>query len=530
MRQFQRHITRTLVLILALSLWGCSSTPDDDPTPAESMDAGTLPDVGTPNVDMGPDVNAPQRPEGPWIAHQFEDYTLGPFEERQPCVTWKLNNERALYVRGVTLYNEGAWHHSNWFVVPDDMFTGEDGYFKCSDRGFEELAAAIAGTVLYAQSTQAVLETQELPEGVVIKIPPNHRIVAGTHLLNLSAREVTTSGRMTLDLVHPKDVKTVVAPFRLGYWDLNIPASSESRHTGECPMSETYGQASGRAFDMKLYYVLPHYHALGNYFRLEIMGGPNDGEEIIEVSGFNAEANGVVFDPPIDLTGATGLRVTCGYNNNTNSDVGWGIGDQEMCEFLGLADTAVMMDGGVDVHNSEGTMVDGVLEFVSPCETLAVPKNAKQSLPEQEEIEAELYKPESSDEDRSLPPAETCKDSDPDTEPELPATLESIRENVFVSGCTFNACHGGAASAHGLDLTVNNLREMLVDQPSKMQPDLNLVTAGKPEESWLYHVISRCEPMAEDGVAPHMPLNAPELIEDPLVAKIRQWILDGATD
>ena len=133
-------------------------------------------------------------------------------------------------------------------------------------------------------------------------------------------------------------------------------------------MAEPYQVAAGQPFDMKLYYVLPHYHALGNYFRLEIMGGPNDGQEILTLEGFNAEANGVVFDPPIDLTGADGLRVTCGYQNPTGVEVEWGIGDQEMCEFLGLADEKVMMDGGVDIHNAEGSMVDGVMSFVSPCD------------------------------------------------------------------------------------------------------------------------------------------------------------------
>ena len=515
---------RTVLWMLAtLCLLGCGGDDAGDKPASEAADAAAA------GCEANPDqAGCPQ--QGELITHQFPDYTLKKFQEVSPCVAWTLNNKQALYVRGVTLSNQGAFHHSNWFVVPDSMVQGKDGYFKCKDRKFDEVGSAIAGTVLYAQSTQAHLETQRMPAGVVIKIPPNHRIVGSAHLLNLSSKGKVTTARMSLELLHPRDVKTVVAPFRLGYWDLQIPAKKQSRHTGECPMNTAYKNWLGRPLDMKLYYVLPHYHALGNYFRLEIMGGPDDGKAIVELSGFNAEANGVVFDPPIDLTGADGLRVTCGYNNITDKKVGWGIGDQEMCEFLGLADTGVMMDGGVHKHNPAETVTDGIVQYTSSCDAIAVPKNAKQSMPTEQEIAGELYKPTTQSGDEGLKPTDACKDADPKAAAHQPATLKSVRETVFVPSCSYNACHGGSAAHGGLDLTATNLREALVGKASKGRPEMALVTPGKPEESWLYHVLSRCKPQGAKAVAAHMPLNAPELLEDALVAKVRQWIADGAKD
>mgnify|MGYP002885729487 CR=1 FL=1 len=492
-----------------------------------SLDASATIDA---SVSSAPDASAETGSETQ-VIRQFDNFDLTPFEETQPCVTWTLNNEKSLYVNTVTLSNRGAFHHSNWFVVPEDMYSGPDGFFDCDDRGFDELSSAVSGAVLFAQSTQSILEAQDLPEGVVIKIPPRHRVVAGVHLLNLSSRSMTTSMRMTLDLLHPQDVRVVAAPFRLGYGDLHIPPGGQSRHTGECPMAENYEAAAGREFDMKLYYILPHYHALGDYFRLEVMGGPNDGMVIHEMVGFNAEANGRSFDPPIDLTGADGLRLTCGYNNLTTEEVGWGIGDQEMCEFLGLADTGVMVDGWVRDHNFEGIEADGVISYVSPCTTQAVPKNEAQTMPTAEEIASPLYRPASDADDPDVVPVDECLDTPLDAVATLAPTLSNIREGILSSGCNYSSCHAGGTSAANLDLTTADLHSRLVDVSSVAQPDMVLVKPGSPDESWLYQLVSKCVPSASDGsTSAHMPLNSPTLMDPGLVATIRDWISAGAPE
>ena len=61
----------------------------------------------------------PVDPDRATVTHSFGSLHLEAFEERQPCGSWTLHNEEAIYVNVVTLANEGAWHHSNWFVVPE---------------------------------------------------------------------------------------------------------------------------------------------------------------------------------------------------------------------------------------------------------------------------------------------------------------------------------------------------------------------------------------------------------------------------
>jgi hypothetical protein len=467
------------------------------------------------------------------LTHNFGDFTLAPFREiASQCVAWTLNNEEPLYVNKVTLANGGAYHHSNWFVVPESLYPGPDGFFNCAERGFDEVASAVSGTVIFAQSTQSVAEHQQFTPGAVIKIPPRHKIVSGVHLLNLQNREHTTFLRMSLGLVHPRNVEIILAPFRLTYYSLDVPPRSEARFTTDCHLASLFEPVARRPFDLKLYWVLPHYHELGNYFRVEVMGGPLDGHVIHGIDSFNAEPNGKALDPPLDLTGSTGLRLTCGFRNPRDQRVGWGIGDQEMCVMLGLADSDVLMDAFAAGDNIVDGVVDGIVRNHGACTGIAFPRNAAQTLPSEAERAGPLYVPESLASDAGLPPVPECADTPELALAEPPATLTSIRETIFRGSCTFSACHDGVAPVAGLDLASDDVHDNLLNHVVIFaDTQLPLVAPGDPDGSWLMHLLSRCDPTDDRGtVLAHMPRNSPTLLPPELVAKVRDWILTGAQD
>lgn len=467
------------------------------------------------------------------LTHSFGDITLNPNQEiASQCVAWSLNNDEAIYVNQVTLSNGGAFHHSNWFVVPETLYPGPDGFFRCRDRDFDELASAVSGTVIFAQSTQSLAETQALARGAVIKIPPRHKIVAGVHMLNLQNREHTTNLRMSLGLVHPSDVAVVLAPFRLTYYTLDIPAQSEARFVTDCNLTEPFQTVAKRPLDLKLYWVLPHYHELGNYFSVEILGGAKDGEVIHSLDTFNAEPNGKALDPPLDLGGATGLRLTCGFSNPRDRSVGWGIGDQEMCVMLGLADSEVLMDGFMIGENFVDGEVDGIVMNHGECAVIGIPRHERQTLPTDEERRGPLYVPEQLPDDVELPPVPECVDTPELVLAEQPATLTSLRESVFRGSCTFAACHDSVAPASGLDLAAEEVLDNLLEhQVVSAQTDKPLISPGDPDESWLMDVLSKCEPTDDAGTAVnHMPRNSPTLLPAEVVAKFRDWIAAGAQD
>lgn len=523
---------RSFIPFLAFCAIGCSNDPDqttpdagtDTSAPDTSVDGAMTPDDA---AQTGDDQGTTTAAE-PVLVHNFGSRTLAGGAEEQPCVQWSFHNDRPLYVNTVTLSNDGAFHHSNWLVVPETSFVGDDGYFDCDSRGYSEVNAAIQGTVLFAQSTQSREEVQDLADGVAIKIPPYAKVIGGLHMLNISTEERTTDLRMRIDILHPRDVETVVTPFRLSYYDLNIAPNGETRLSSTCDLAAPYQAFTGSPLDMKLHWALPHYHELGNYFRLEVVGGPLDGQNLFELEGFNAEANGVSFSPAIDLTGATGLRFTCGYNNPRDEPVHWGIGNQEMCVMLGLVEGDALFDAGVNSGDMiTGTDADGRELHEGPCTVTMLPKNANQAMPSDEEIAAPLYAPPSDEDPNVVTVVPECEDT-PDAEPaKFAPTLSTIKGAIFVPSCAYSSCHDAVNPAFGLDLVSDGLHDRLLAHQVQHDTTMPLIDPGNADGSWLYHMMSDCEPAA--GVTP-MPRNAPNLLEPGLVATVREWIDGGAAD
>ena len=230
-----------------------------------------------------------------------------------------------------------------------------------------------------------------------------------------------------------------------------IAPGTQERYAIECDMKSAFEEATGKPFDMQLHWVLPHTHDLGNHFRVEIAGGERDGEVLHRLDTYNADANGLLLDPPLDLDEADGLRVICGFRNPTEESVGWGIGDQEMCVMLGLADTEIMMDLAVNKTLNEEEADEGFALSTGDCEILAVPRNAAQSLPDGREIAGDLYIPPTAPSDEGLPVVPPCVDTPAQTPIAESVTLDSLKDDIFSPRCNFLACHGALNPAAGLD-------------------------------------------------------------------------------
>jgi len=287
------------------------------------------------------------------------------------CQSWTLDNDTELFVNAVELVQNEASHHSNWTFVPEDRFDGPDGVWPCDERGYDQLSAALAGGVLYAQSTQAAKEVQKFPDGAVVRIPARARVIGDVHLLNPTDNPISGRAEMTLYSLDASAVRVRLAPFHMTYDGLDIPPRSTSRFTGECDLSDSFDSAVGTPLEMTLYYALPHTHALGTRFFFEVVGGPDDRRSLLDVDGFNSEARGRLYDPPLDLDGATGLRFGCEFENPRDESVGWGFGDQEMCEMLGFAEMDLVFESRVEEAVADGT--DGETQlFTGSCSTLAI--------------------------------------------------------------------------------------------------------------------------------------------------------------
>ncbi len=388
-----KHLLLTSIrpssLLLALFAAGCGSEPATQPTPPSACEAkraecavnqkvcvegkGSAEPTceACPAAQYAAPSGACAAIAGTPLAHDFSEFTVKSGEEILGlCQSWTLNNDTELWVSAVELEQDEASHHSNWLFAPGDKFAGPDGVWTCKDRDYSQVGAAISGGVLYAQSTQAAREVQHFPDGAAVRIPPFSKIIGDVHLLNTTASDVTGHARLTLYTLPVGDVKVKLAPFHVTYETLDIPPRATSRFYSDCELDTEFQGVTQAPFDMKVYYVLPHTHALGTRFFLELVGGPNDGQSIIDVTGFNSEARGKAYDPPVDVKGATGLRFGCEFDNPRDESVHWGFGDQEMCEALGFAESEVGFESRVS--NVEPQAADGKTQvFTGKCNTLA---------------------------------------------------------------------------------------------------------------------------------------------------------------
>jgi len=297
-------------------------------------------------------------------------------EDEDTCQSWTLNNPTELWVNGISQSNQGGYHHANWFFVPDNQFDLPDGTWSCSEHDFDELQAALLGGYLFALSTQSEAEAQELPAGSAIRVPPYSRVIGSSHLLNASTSAVETTMHLAIHTIPPDQVAAKMAPARFQYHDLKLDPNARSSFTIECLIDEAHQDTLQTPLDYKLHYVLFHYHALGIYAQIELAGGPNDGQVIARHDGYG-ENFGIALEPPVDLAaeGARGLRFTCGFENPRDVEVGWGIGDQEMCVVALQAETGLAFEGDVDygAGTQLGVAPDGEVQYGGPCSLLAFP-------------------------------------------------------------------------------------------------------------------------------------------------------------
>lgn len=302
---------------------------------------------------------------------EFGPYTLAPGQEiNGQCVSVTLANDEPLYVNQVELSTGPGFHHSNWFWVPDTMFTGPDGTWRCSERGYDEAVAGLVGGVLFAQSTQAQHEVQAFPAGAATMIPPHARILAGTHLLNAGDEAVSLSLALTVTPV-AKPAK-LLTPTSFTNEAIALPPHRLSRFTLDCDIERAHRNVAGKAPTFSFYYALAHYHELGRGITIEGLRDDGTAQMIFETTNAVGDALGGTIAPQFSMAGFSKLRFSCNFDNPRDTVVTWGVGDQEMCTFLAFTDSEYTWAGGVLTRDEVPTIVDygSYVEYTYACDVI----------------------------------------------------------------------------------------------------------------------------------------------------------------
>ncbi|MGB5809470.1 MAG: hypothetical protein WBG86_03005, partial [Polyangiales bacterium] len=296
------------------------------------------------------------------VEHTFEAINVESGSDDYWCQSWTLDNDDTMYVNRVRQINDGAWHHSNWYFVPDDVF-GPDGTWKCADRGFTQAQAALTGGVIFAQSTQSFEETQTFPPGTVVVVPPRSKIIGNVHLFNAAASPISTTLTMGIQAIEEEEVEVKLREVSFALNDIAIDPQRRSRWSQTCDLGDLVDDS------FNVYYVLGHYHQWGTSFDLSFVDDQGAEASIVSIES-GGDNLGVTLDPPVNSAGARSLKYTCGYNNTTDRTLVWGnSGDEEMCQFLAYIDGDLKIGAFPEGETPElmGETDDGVLMYEVSC-------------------------------------------------------------------------------------------------------------------------------------------------------------------
>lgn len=307
------------------------------------------------------------------ISHDFPIMKVASGEERNfICQSWTLDNDEPLYVNAVSMEGGPGWHHSNWLYAPEGDFAGPDGTWPCAERGFDLVTAGIRGGVFYTQSPEAKAETERFRDGVAIVIPPHSKVILELHLLNVSEQELSTHAHLRLDTLARENVQVELAPLALSYYPLALPPQARSTFTADCDLATIMGGP----LDFRIYYVAPHYHALGTGMKVEAYDADGSSVVIADANRPIGEPLGVSFAEPFDVTGAQGIRFGCRYDNPGTETVRFGAGQaDEMCVMFAFTDSRFRWVGGVPDGSesvSLGRDASDMRRFSGSCSVLAL--------------------------------------------------------------------------------------------------------------------------------------------------------------
>jgi hypothetical protein len=187
-------------------------------------------------------------------------------------------------------------------------------------------------------------------------------------VVNATPEAISTALTFTAHGIPSDTVSTLLRGLAMDNSGIAIAPRSTTRVDMACNLTLPY-----RALDFRVHYVLPHFHGFATGFELSVFGGPNDGALVYGTDIGIGDPLGGRIDPPLTLEGATGLRMTCTYENPGDAAVNWGVNQEdEMCVVLAFIDSRAELAGTSMGAVETTTDADGVVTQTSLCTAIAI--------------------------------------------------------------------------------------------------------------------------------------------------------------
>jgi hypothetical protein len=161
----------------------------------------------------------------------------------------------------------------------------------------------------------------QMPEGVALTIKKGETIVIQSHYINATTEDRVVMDAIDFNLTTVEESPTNADPFSVMDSTFSVPAGAEDYQiVSECGVPEP----------ISLHMALGHTHDFGVLFSMDVVRDGVSEQIYYATDGpkMRDDPEILFFDEPIELVPGDTIRVTCGWTNTTEHDLGW---PEEMC-------------------------------------------------------------------------------------------------------------------------------------------------------------------------------------------------------
>ena len=152
------------------------------------------------------------------------------------------------------------------------------------------------------------------PDGIALKLPTNKGLDMNSHYVNRTDKMVKGEVYLNLHTIEPDEVQHEAVILDLNNLDFELPPNRVTTITRDFPVREK----------MNIFQLFSHSHEKTVEFRVEAVGGKNDGE-LIYISYDWEHPPVMKFDPPLVMLPGQSIRLKTTYNNWMDQTIGFGL-------------------------------------------------------------------------------------------------------------------------------------------------------------------------------------------------------------
>jgi hypothetical protein len=244
--------------------------------------------------------------------------------EREWYMRLPIGNTEDIYVTQMESRCRPGTHHLVAYGYEDENapYQPQIGVMRDQNRqdGRGNFRGGMFGNINFF-TAQAEEFTISFPAGMAVKIPAGATMDLNSHYYNKTSATRFGECYLNIHTVDPSQVTTVLYTELIDNGDeLILPPRAITKivHTEIAQPGNSY----------RLHSITSHMHRHGILFQVFVVGGPRDGEMILEARDYKHPPQ-IFLTNPLDITPGLGLRTEVTYDNDGDRELRFGVTSED---------------------------------------------------------------------------------------------------------------------------------------------------------------------------------------------------------